>query len=194
VWDTASGQILLTLKGHTSFVESVVFSPDGSRLASASFDRTIKIWDTASGQVLHTLKGHTSVVTSVAFSPDGRRLASVSGVGDQTIKVWDTANGQELRTLKAHTGAVLSVAFSPDGNRLASCSTDQTIQVFDARPLTPELRRQREALGLVEFHCQKSASKDKVAERIRADKGISEEVRRESLTLLEVYTPFARQP
>jgi hypothetical protein len=81
------------------------------------------------------------------------------------------------------------VAFSPDGSRLASASWDQTIHVWDSRPWTPELRRHQEALGLVEYLCQKFSSKEKIAERIRADKGITEAVRHAALDLLEVYWP-----
>jgi WD40 repeat protein/serine/threonine protein kinase len=191
VWDTANlanDRELHTLWGHKKGISSVAFSPDGSRLASGSYDQTIKIWDTASGQeVLPPLKGHTGPVLSVAFSPDGSRLASTSR--DQTIRIWDTASGRELRTIKGHAGEVGSVAFSPDGSRLASGSFDQTIHVFDARPWTPELRRQSEALGLVEYLCQKSPSKEKVAECIRADKGITKEVRHAALTLLDAYWP-----
>src|SRR5207248_2893166 len=66
---------LRTLQGHTGWVTSVAFSPDGQRLASASWDQTVKVWDATTGQVVRTFKGHTGQVLSVAFSPDGRRLA-----------------------------------------------------------------------------------------------------------------------
>jgi WD40 repeat protein/serine/threonine protein kinase len=122
---------LLTLKGHTSFIDSVAYSPDGKRLASCS-DEEIKVWDAQTGQELLTCKGHTGNLWRVAYSPDGKRLASASA--DQTVKVWDAQTGQELLTLKGHTGAATSVAYSPDGKRLASAGgRDGTVKVWDAQ-------------------------------------------------------------
>jgi WD40 repeat protein/tRNA A-37 threonylcarbamoyl transferase component Bud32 len=116
---------LLTLKGFPSRVHAVCFSPDGTRLATASLDQTVKIWDAQSGQEVLTLKGHANAVSSVCFSPDGTRLAT--GSWDQTVKVWDAQSGQEVLTLKGHANAVSSVCFSPDSKRLASATSFGTL-------------------------------------------------------------------
>jgi WD40 repeat protein len=132
LWDVATGSpIGEPLAGHTNDVNSVVFSPDGQTLASASSDQTIRLWDVATGQPSgDPLQGHTSVVRSVAFSPDGQTLASVSGNG--TIILWDVATGQPIGDpLQGHTSGVRSVAFSPDGQTLASGNINRTIILWD---------------------------------------------------------------
>ena len=140
LWDARSGELLLSIdargpnhkrKGHTDWVSSVAFAPDGNTLASGSGDYTIKLWDTRSGETLRTLEGHANYVRSVAFAPDGNTLAS--GSEDKTIKLWDARSGALLRTLVRHSWVVRSVAFAPDGNTLASGSEDKTIKLWDAR-------------------------------------------------------------
>ncbi|MEH2449756.1 MAG: AAA-like domain-containing protein, partial [Nostoc sp.] len=98
------------LEGHSDFVNSVVFSPDGKTLASASGDKTIKLWNLDTGKEITTLKGHSDFVYSVVFSPDGKTLASASR--DKTIKLWNLDTGKEITTLKGHSDFVSSVVFS----------------------------------------------------------------------------------
>jgi WD40 repeat protein len=95
---------LQTLEGHSGVVSSVAFSHDSARLASASYDSTVKIWDAYSGACLQTLEGHSSSVSSVAFSPDSTRLASASH--DNTVKIWDAHSGACLQTLEGYSSTV----------------------------------------------------------------------------------------
>ncbi|MFH7024731.1 MAG: AAA-like domain-containing protein [Heteroscytonema crispum UTEX LB 1556] len=118
-----------SLEGHKSWVFSVVYSPDGKTLASASDDSTIKLWNVATGKEISTLSGHKSSVRSVVYSPDGKTLASASD--DSTIKLWNVATGKEISTLSGHKSSVRSVVYSPDGKTLASASDDSTIKLWN---------------------------------------------------------------
>ena len=121
------GNLLQTLTGHSNWVWSVAYSPDGQTLASGSLDNTIKLWNVNTGNLLQTLKGHSELVNSVAYSPDGQTVAS--GSLDKTIKLWNINTGNLLQTLEGY----YIVAYSPDGQTLAlaSGSDDKTIKLWD---------------------------------------------------------------
>ena len=106
------------LEGHTSYVRSVAYSPDGMRIISGSGDHTIRMWDAQSGKLENTIEGHTSSVWCVAYSPDGMRI--ISGSSDKTIRIWDAQSGKLENSLEGHTSYVRSVAYSPDGMRIIS--------------------------------------------------------------------------
>jgi WD40 repeat protein len=111
-----------------SGVESVAFSPDGSRLASGGLDGRVRLWEVSTGQCLEVLEGHRGRVWSVAFSPDGKLVAS--GSADRTIQVWQLDAPKHHTTFQGHTGEVLSVVFSPGGKLLASAGVDQTVRLW----------------------------------------------------------------
>jgi WD40 repeat protein/serine/threonine protein kinase len=120
----------LTLIGHADSLTSVAFSPDGSLLATASWDGTAKLWDGITGQERLTLRAHPKyVVNAVAFSPDGRGLATAGA--DGTAKLWDTATGREVLVFDGRDGPVEGVAFHPDGRRIATAAREGTIRMWD---------------------------------------------------------------
>ena len=130
-----ASRIKYTLTGHTDEINDVVFSPDGTRLASASTDHTARIWDFASGKELFTLQGHTDTVMQIRFSPDGKRVATASW--DGTARVWAVATGQPLMTLTGHKVEdqivrLTNLEYSPDGKLLATLAVNRTVVVWDA--------------------------------------------------------------
>jgi WD40 repeat protein len=125
-----------TLKAHSGWVTAVAFSVDGQRLASGSWDQTVKFWEVSSGQELGIVADKMKEIQALAFSRDGHWLATENS--SNTVTLWDAATGREIRKLPCDKPLgvlgdswVYSIAFSPDGQWLASGVDNKTVRLWD---------------------------------------------------------------
>ncbi|MCX6162305.1 MAG: hypothetical protein NTV87_13355, partial [Ignavibacteriae bacterium] len=121
-------------EGHTEWVNSVCFSPDGRCILSGSGefggkDNTLRLWEVQTVKEIRKFKGHSNWIKSSCFSPDGRFV--LSGSGDNTLRLWAINAGKEIKKFKGHTADVTSVCFSLDGMYVLSGSEDKTIRLWD---------------------------------------------------------------
>jgi WD40 repeat protein len=128
--DLPSPALLHTLAGHTGKVTAVEIAPDGTWLATAGEDRTVRIWDAAAGEQRAVLTGYTNDVNAVEIAPDGTWLATAGE--DRTVRIWDAATGEQRAVLTGHTRKVRAVAIAPDGTWLATAGEDRTVRIWDA--------------------------------------------------------------
>ena len=130
IWDSTTGQPLLTLKGHTDQVSAVAFSPDGTRLVTGSFDDTARIWETTRRRDTLTLRGHTGAVVDIALSPGGDKI--VSAGTDGALRLWNTITGSSLGVITSERSPFTATAYSDDGKYIAAGAADGTVQIIEA--------------------------------------------------------------
>jgi WD40 repeat protein len=145
LWDLESGERLREFRGHTEWVFSLAFTPDGRSALSTSggtgllespwwrdgTDSAVRIWDVETGRQVGRLEGHKGIVRSVAVAPDGRQ--ALSGGSDMTPILWDLKTRREVRRLRGHQNRVECVAFLLDGRHAVSSSLDRTIRLWDLK-------------------------------------------------------------
>ncbi len=131
IWETATGNCINTLVGHTSVIIQAVFSPDDKLIATAGWDSRIRIWEVLTGKCIRVWL-HRHIIISIAFNKDGTLLLSCSK--DKTAKIWSLNSEEEsLITFSGHTATVNSAVFSSDENRILTASDDSTSRLWDAK-------------------------------------------------------------
>jgi hypothetical protein len=134
LWTKPTWNLQQTISAHTDWVRCLSFTPDGAKLVSGSFDKTIKLWQLDTGLAIHTLVDHPKGVFALAVSPDGKLLAS--GSWDEMIKLWNLDTGTLIRNLTEHNASVRSLAISGDSQTLVSGSFDEvTKTITDREPI-----------------------------------------------------------
>jgi len=139
VWQLGQSSPVYRFSNHTEEIYTIRWSPTGPatampnapvRLASASFDATVRLWDTEIGVCSHTLRNHTKKVYTIAFSPSGDLLASGS-LGGQ-LNIWSVASGELIKTFNQGSADIFEVAWNSNGTRLAATSTN-AVTLIDIR-------------------------------------------------------------
>ena len=129
LWDpTSAKKPIIRMTGHQQPVNIVNFSPDGRYIASASFDKSVKVWNGRDGAFIATFRSHVGPVYQVCWSSDSRLL--VTGSRDSTVKIFSPATKKLVSDLPGHADEVYAVDWSPDGARVGSASKDKTVKIW----------------------------------------------------------------
>ena len=134
-------------QGHTKGVNAVAYSPDGTKILSASQDKTIKEWSVSTGKCLQTFEGHKDVVKCIAYHNEGAKI--LSGSNDGTIKEWEVETGKCTATFEEHEEGVTSIKYLPDNEYFLSGSTDKTVRLWNIKSQKVERTFDKFEFGVV---------------------------------------------
>jgi WD40 repeat protein len=129
IFDSNSGQLLTSLTGHTNRILSVQFSPDQTRIVTASDDKTARVWNTLNGSLIFELTGPKKSINLAMFSHDGKRILTAST--DRTAQLWNAETGQLIKLMNGFSDWMPAAQFSHRGNLIATTSNDNTIDIWD---------------------------------------------------------------
>lgn len=124
----ASGVILREFGAHRDVLSDAELSPDGTLLATAGYDRIIRLWNPADGSLVRAIDVHKGAVFDLAWHPSSTVLASASA--DETVKLWRVADGERLDTLNQPHGEMTAVHFTPDGNHIVAAGADKRLHLW----------------------------------------------------------------
>lgn len=129
LWNpTQTHKPVARLLGHQQLINSVAFSPDGSYIASGSFDKSVRVWNGLDGKFVCTFRGHVGAVYHVVWSSDGRMLLSASK--DSTVKLWSMRTRRLEEDLPGHADEVYACDWAPDGGFAASGGKDRVLKIW----------------------------------------------------------------
>jgi hypothetical protein len=126
--DVATGALIREFGGHGDVLYDAEISPDGKMLATAGYDRALRLWQLSDGKLLRTIDLHKAAIFDLAWHPSSKVLASASA--DETVKLWRVADGVRLDTLNQPQGEIYTVTFTKDGNNILAAGKDKRIYMW----------------------------------------------------------------
>jgi WD40 repeat protein len=209
IWDLENGKVRAICKGHSDWISSAVFSPDGKQiLSSAPYDGT-KVWDAQTGQekrIFPMLDG-TFILhhygPCARFSPDGHWI--IVGGSYQTMSIWNADTG-EMRARLGGQGSVRQMAFSDAAEMLAACYTlescgtgSHVVYLYDLtfhEPDASERERLRTLLAKLDddsYEAREAISRELVASGFRAESELRKAMKESPSTEVRIRARVARQ-
>lgn len=132
IWSTnldGQHQKELSLSGHNQTISQIKYSPDGQLIATAGWDKTIKLWNSQTGELVNTLPGHQAAINTLVFSPDNQTI--IAGTEDNNIYIWNIQNKPKIvKKIAAHDDSIKAITISNDNQIIASAGYDNQIKLW----------------------------------------------------------------